>query len=63
MTIFLSFLILCNNTFRYCGLFIFHCSMTTQWSVLPLPYLNRLLAGCAVFTLSTYVDQVYEDNR
>ena len=37
--------------------------MTTQWSVLPLPYLNRLLAGCAVFTLSTYVDQVYEDNR
>lgn len=51
---------------RYCGLLIFSCSLDYfPWSVLPLPLSELFIAGCtgASVPMSTYFNQVYDDNR
>ena len=64
-TIFPFFFISWSNTFRYCGHLIIPCSFDYLAGVYcRFLYLNRLSAGCCrSASLSTYIYQVYEDNR
>lgn len=51
---------------RYYGLLIFTCSLDyLPWSVLPLSLSELFITGCAGASapMSTYFNQVYDDNR